>query len=263
MKKIIYCLCVCALVVLVVHEIISVPEQSINQTSSGRYVTTALFESEIEQENEKTKEKVAYLTFDDGPSENSEKILKTLKEKDAVATFFLIGQEITSEREEIVKQELQQGNAVGVHTYCHEQNVIYSNSTAFFDDFQKASAAIEKVTGVTPKLHRFPWGSNNSYVSYYVDSLREQLNSQGVKSFDWNVSGEDSVGRNVSESVIFANVKKDLTKYQNPIILLHDSAAMDNTAAVLPQIIDYIREQGYSFDTLENREEYLFPASWR
>ena len=54
-----------------------------------------------------------------------------------------------------------------------------------------------------------------------------------------------------------------VTRFEKPIILLHDASAMDNTAKVLPQIIDYIKEQGYRFDTLDHREEYLFPASWR
>ena len=58
-------------------------------------------------------------------------------------------------------------------------------------------------------------------------------------------------------------MKKDLKRYDEPIILLHDSATMDNTAAVLDQIIDYIRSQGYEFATLEDREEYMFPANWR
>ena len=78
-----------------------------------------------------------------------------------------------------------------------------------------------------------------------------------------NVSGEDSISPHVSQAVIFQNVKKDVTRFEKPIILLHDASAMDNTAKVLPQIIDYIKEQGYRFDTLDHREEYLFPASWR
>lgn len=77
------------------------------------------------------------------------------------------------------------------------------------------------------------------------------------------MSGEDSISLNVAQETIFQNVKKDLARYDQPIILLHDAAAMNNTAAVLGRIIDYIREEGYMFDTLDHRGEYLFPASWR
>lgn len=233
--------------------------------NSEDYVATARFAAQVEKENRQAaeKKKTAYLTFDDGPSDNTRKILEVLKEKKAVATFFLIGKEITPEREDIVKQTVKQGNAVGVHTYCHEKNKLYCNAESFFDDFNMASDSIKKVTGKEPVLHRFPWGSNNGYVCSYVDSLHEKLQEEGIKSYDWNVSGEDSIGGTVAQSTIFQNVKKDLTRYDEPIILLHDSATMDNTAAVLGQIIDYIRSQGYEFATLEKREEYMFPASWR
>lgn len=233
--------------------------------NSEDYVATARFAAQVEKENRQAaeKKKTAYLTFDDGPSDNTRKILEVLKEKKAVATFFLVGKEITPEREDIVKQTVKQGNAVGVHTYCHEKNKLYCNAESFFDDFNMASDSIKKVTGKKPVLHRFPWGSNNGFVCSYVDSLHEKLQEEGIKSYDWNVSGEDSIGGTVAQSTIFQNVKKDLTRYDEPIILLHDSATMDNTAAVLGQIIDYIRSQGYEFATLEKREEYMFPASWR
>ncbi|MCH5266340.1 MAG: polysaccharide deacetylase [Lachnospiraceae bacterium] len=257
MRKTIYIICLCLLSVLMYCEM----EYNLRgSNTSGLYVPTPFFASQVKAENEK---KTAYLTFDDGPSENTRKILETLQEKKAVATFFLIGNEITPERENIVKQTVAQGNAVGVHTYCHEKNKLYSSAEGFFEDFEQASKAIQTVTGKVPKLHRFPWGSNNGYVSSYVDTLHEKLQDMGVRSYDWNVSGEDSIGGTVAQSTIFQNVKKDVTRYQQPIILLHDSATMKNTAAVLGEIIDYIRDEGYEFDTLDNREEYMFPASWR
>lgn len=275
MKKTTYIICVCLLCIMAFVEIRNniMPEDpeayditdEKRATGSSVYVATARFASQIREENEQAvkEKKTAYLTFDDGPSDNTVKILETLKEKNAVATFFLVGKEITPEREKIVKDTVEQGNAVGVHTYSHEKAKLYCNAEGFFKDFDQASQIIEQVTGKKPVLHRFPWGSNNAYVSYYVDALHEKLKEMGVKSYDWNVSGEDSLGRTVACSTIFNNVKKDLTRYNEPIILLHDSASTDNTAAVLGKIIDYIRAEGYEFATLENREEYMFPASWR
>ena len=163
----------------------------------------------------------------------------------------------------LAKELKKKGNAIGVHTYCHEHNQMYASANCFYKDFRAASDCIEKIIGEKPTLHRFPWGSNNGYVKSYVDELHNQLRKEGVRSFDWNVSGEDSISPHVSQAVIFQNVKKDVTRFEKPIILLHDASAMDNTAKVLPQIIDYIKEQGYRFDTLDHREEYLFPASWR
>ncbi len=267
MKKSVYIVCLSLLFVLVFYEVRRTYEKSADE---GPVIPTAQVASRIQSENKKYSnrkkedhQKIAYLTFDDGPSGNTKKILKILEEKDAVATFFLVGKEITGERKETVKELKKQGNAIGVHTYCHEKNRLYCNASCFLEDFEQASQTIQKITGEKPTLHRFPWGSNNGYVKSYVDELHNTLRARGIRSFDWNVSGEDSISRNVPEETIFQNVKKDLTRYEKPIILLHDAAVMDHTAAVLGKIIDYIREEGYRFDTLEHREEYLFPASWR
>ena len=109
----------------------------------------------------KPAEKVAYVTFDDGPSEITPGILDTLKKYDAKATFFLIGEEITEEREEIVKREIEEGHSVGVHTYCHKKEEMYCNKEYFWNDFEKCKTRIEEVIGKPVSLQRFPWGSNN------------------------------------------------------------------------------------------------------
>lgn len=219
--------------------------------------------AEITVPSQEPIEKTAYLTFDDGPSELTPDILDTLKKYDAKATFFLIGEEITKEREEIVKRELKEGHRVGIHTYCHKKEEMYCNKKYFWNDFEKCKTRIEEVTGKTVFLHRFPWGSNNGYVCPIVDDLLEELQKQKIKSFDWNVSGEDSIAVGVPKASIYQNVKKDLEKYDKPIILLHDSNTMKNTAAVLPEIIEMIKEKGYRFETLDSHEGYTFPKSWR
>ena len=134
----------------------------------------------------KPAEKVAYVTFDDGPSEITPGILDTLKKYDAKATFFLIGEEITEEREEIVKREIEEGHSVGVHTYCHKKEEMYCNKEYFWNDFEKCKTRIEEVIGKPVSLHRFPWGSNNGYVCPLVDDLMEELQKKKITSFDWN-----------------------------------------------------------------------------
>lgn len=256
MKKGLYFLCVCALSMIIFSEY-----QKNNGASPARAETDhSAEEQEKEQEEEK---KIAYLSFDDGPSEITPDILDTLKKKQAKATFFLVGNEITPEREEIVKRELEEGHSIGVHTFSHKRDEMYCNEEYFFQDFNQCRERIQQVTGISPVLHRFPWGSNNNYVCPIVDDLIEKLAAQNVKSFDWNVSGEDSIGRGVPKAVIYRNIVKDLEKYEQPIILLHDSNTMKNTSAVLGEIIDFIKEKGYQFGTLDERKEYTFPKSWR
>lgn len=267
LKKVLYFIGICLLSVMVVSEL------SKNRQETGREDVTEtgaeLAEKEDVKHDEKNEkkegatEKIAYLTFDDGPSEVTPEVLDTLKKKNVRATFFLIGSEITSEREEIVKREQGEGHCIGIHTYSHKRNEMYCDEKAFFEDFNQCSDRIREVTGTVPKLHRFPWGSNNRYVCPIVDDIVEKLQKIKVTSFDWNVSGEDSVGRNVPKAVIYRNVAKDLEKHDEPIILLHDSNTMQNTAAVLGEIIDMIAEKGYSFGTLAERKEYMFPEQWR
>lgn len=140
---------------------------------------------------------------------------------------------------------------------------MYCNKEYFWNDFEKCKTRIEEVIGKPVSLQRFPWGSNNRYVCPLVDDLMEELQKKKITSFDWNVSGEDSVAVGVPMASIYQNVKKDLDKYDNPIILLHDSNTMKNTAAVLPEILEMIKEKGYRFDTLASRKGYVFPKSWR
>ena len=251
MKKGLYFLCVCALSMMIFSEY-----QKNNLEADS--VQTGNFSKE-----DQADKKIAYLSFDDGPSEITPDILDTLKKKNAKATFFLVGNEITAEREASVKRELEEGHSIGIHTFSHKKNELYCDETFFFQDFDQCRDRIREVTGITPTLHRFPWGSNNNYVCPIVDNLIQKLAAQNVKSFDWNVSGEDSLGTNVPKAVIYRNVAKDLERYDQPIILLHDSNTMKNTSAVLGEIIDLIVEKGYSFGTLDEREEYQFPKSWR
>ncbi len=233
------------------------------ETSSRAYVPTARFLLHVKEENEKVSEKIAYLTFDDGPSEVTPSILDTLKEKKVKATFFLIGKEITKEREHIVKRTVAEGHSIGIHTHCHKRTEIYSSCENFQCDFLQAYQRIKEVTGNYPCIHRFPFGSMNAELKSIYSDVEKTLITMGIRSYDWNCSGEDSVG-NPTTSSILRNVKKDFKKTNRPIILLHDSNATKKTALILGDIIDMIKEEGYEFDTLGNRcDAYQFPKEWR
>lgn len=209
----------------------------------------------LEKVTEENKEKkVAYLTFDDGPSEVTEMVLKVLDEKRIKATFFLIGNEITKEREELVKRMVKEGHTIGVHTYCHKKDIIYRSSDAYVEDAMQTADRIYEVTGKTPTVYRFPWGSVNGYLENICDDTINKMEEKGYTYYDWNVSAEDSVGT-PSEYSILHNIEKDFKKYTEPVILMHDSAINKLTAQTLPQIIEMLEKEGYVFDTLENRSE--------
>ncbi len=274
MKRILYLMGICSVCVMIFWEIsrtmegrnIVHDEEMLTEKEASYTVQKSLQTSKATEGTKDTTngdKKIAYLSFDDGPSEVTPQILDVLENKQVPATFFLVGKEITKEREVIVRRELEEGHKVGVHTYSHEKDTVYCDEKFFFEDFWKCKSRIEEVTGQAVTLHRFPWGSNNGYVCSMVDDLLDKLENQGIRSFDWNVSGEDSVGRNVPKATIYRNVAKDIEKSNQPIILLHDSNTMKNTADVLGEIIDLLREKGYEFGTLDERDEYMFPATWR
>lgn len=197
-------------------------------------------------------QRIAYLTFDDGPSILTKEYLKILKEEKVSATFFLIGQQIEGDMVSVVRQEVSEGHEVGLHTYSHEAEKIYQSKESYYEDLQKTKECLESKLNLQPKLFRFPWGSANSYIRSYKSAVIELMEQEGIGYADWNVSGEDSVGCPSPDSII-ANVRKDYQKYSDPVILLHDSASCRATLQSLRPIIRELKENGYSFGTLSER----------
>ncbi len=221
---------------------------------------SSVLNSNENQENDESKEKdsdegqkVAYLTFDDGPSVLTKEYLKILKEEDVHATFFLIGQQVDGELVDVVRQEVDEGHEIGLHTYCHVADKIYCSKESYCEDLEKTKQCLETKIGIQPKLFRFPWGSSNAYVKSYKNSVVEEMEKEGIDYVDWNVSGEDSVGCPSVDSIL-RNVRKDYVKYDDPVILLHDSAACQSTLEALRPLIRELKENGYSFQTLSERE---------
>lgn len=206
-----------------------------------------------EKDNSSTVKKTAYLTFDDGPSPYTEKIIEILRQEEACATFFLIGQQISDEEVPVLKKLMENGNEIGIHTYSHEES-IYASKTAFLKDFRMARSAIKDKLGIEPKIYRFPWGSTSKYVKPIKKEVTSRLAQCGYQYEDWNVSAEDSIGRPGKDAII-ANIQKDFAKHEEPVILMHDSLINEETVKALPQIIHMIKEEGYSFGILSERSE--------
>lgn len=204
-----------------------------------------------------TTKKIAYLTFDDGPSKNTDKILDILEEKNAVATFFILGSTMDEQGEAALKRMVEQGCAIGIHTYSHKKDVIYSSIEGFLEDFYKVYTQVYELTGEKVNIFRFPWGSYNSYSKSIKKNLIAEMERRGFTYFDWNVSAEDAVGT-PTEYSIMKNIMKDVKKYDQPVILMHDGNVNKLTASMLPQIIDKLVELGYSFGTLDQRQPCQF-----
>ena len=204
--------------------------------------------------------KICYLTFDDGPSENTLKVLDVLDQYKIKAIFFVIGEEIelNDKNREILKEVSDRGHMIALHTYSHDYRKIYASVDAFLADYEKVFNVIEEITGQRPYIYRFPGGSYNSSVKRIRKEIVAEMERRGFIYYDWNVSGEDSVGNPTSYSII-KNVKRDLTRYQLPVVLLHDGQINQMTAKALSAVIEMILEKGYIFGRLDER----FPCQFR
>lgn len=196
--------------------------------------------------------KVAYLTFDDGPSEITRKVLEILKKYNIKATFFMIAGSVTPERYDLIKEMIDQGHVVGIHTYSHNYKKIYASVKDYLDDFYLAYTRVYEVTGVQPIVFRFPGGSYNKYMKGIRKQVMAEMERRGFTYYDWQVSAEDSIGKPTRASIT-RNVLKDLKRYRKPIILLHDSSVNKATVQSLETIIQTIKEEGYTFDTVDKR----------
>lgn len=205
-------------------------------------------------------QKICYLTFDDGPSENTIKILDILRKYDAKATFFVIGNCLCEKNRPILERIISEGHAIGLHAYNHVYEKFYASDTSYLKDYEMLYQILKEEYGIETALFRFPGGSACKYNYGKGEEYVRRMQELGFSCFDWNVTGEDSVGTPSVES-IQKNVFERVFQYDKPVVLLHDSCIADMTVEALPGILEKIKEEGYEFATLENRKEYIFSQS--
>lgn len=190
-------------------------------------------------------EKVVYLTFDDGPSDRvTPKILDILKEEDVKATFFVIGCNAEI-RPYLLKRQVEEGHAIGVHSYSHIYKEIYASPEKLLDDIDKCNDVIEAATGFRSNIYRFPGGSHK-----LDKSLIDAVVGQGFKFYDWNVSTRDAELFQPSADDLFRSTVA-ASKDKSEIILLgHDSTDRLTTVYALKSIIKFYKDRDYTFATL-------------
>lgn len=181
-----------------------------------------------------------YLTFDDGPSANTLKVLDILEEYGVKATFFTVGRAGEAE-EEILKKIVEAGHTLGMHSYTHDYSDLYSSVENFAADFARQQEFLYGVTGVKSKVYRFPGGSSNTVSDIDMKEFAEYLDRQGVRFFDWNVSSGDGGSHLFPVETIVDNCTGKIGSYSTSVILMHDSAGKTTTVEALPTIIETIQ----------------------
>lgn len=205
--------------------------------------------------------KYVFLTFDDGPTKLTSDILDILKEKDVKATFFILGMRLEDEgSDKLVKREIEEGHSIANHSYTHDLKKLYPKNKLdieyFMEEFQKTNISLRNILGeeFDTKVLRLPGGYNSRV--YYNDpnltAFNERLKNDGdIVSIDWNALNGDAEGKPYTEEKMLQYVKDSSNGKNKVVILMHDSYGKNKTVKILPQVIDYFKEQGYEFKTIK------------
>lgn len=197
--------------------------------------------------------KVVHLTFDDGPSQNTPKVLDILDKYDVKATFFVV---YTEEEPycDYYKEIVKRGHTLAIHTASHNYKQIYASVDAYLEDFNKIYSYVYEKTGVRPTLFRYPGGSTNC-LSYNAGSaIMEEMERRGFTYYDWNVSSGDG-GNQATRSTIYDWVTSKAVNLDESVVLMHDSGGKGETVAALPSIIETLQDAGCTFEPLTSSTE--------
>lgn len=198
-------------------------------------------------------QKTAYLTFDDGPSRLTGKLLDVLNGCNVRATFFVIG--LNAEKNpDVLKRMISDGDVIGIHSWTHQYSYIYRNLQNFLDDFNKLKNFLTQTTGVAPTICRFPGGTNNTVCFTYnkehiMKTIVSTVQDMGFKYYDWNVSSGEAGDVHPSTSDIVKSVVGQCQGKKAAVILFHDYDVQGYVDAV-PKIVAALRAAGFAFDTL-------------
>jgi peptidoglycan/xylan/chitin deacetylase (PgdA/CDA1 family) len=198
-------------------------------------------------------EKIAFLTFDDGPTKiATPKVLDTLKENDVKASFFVIGYRV-NEFPQIVKREYEEGHFVANHGYTHKNSKLYQNKDSFINEILDTDTAISEAIGVSnyhSHLFRFPNGSNGTSYASTKKKCKEYLADIGYCYVDWNALNNDSITK-YSSYQLLNNLKATCKDKNSLIILMHDTSDVSKSYEALDDSIKFLKEQGYTFKTFQ------------
>ena len=190
------------------------------------------------------KEKVIYLTFDDGPTpEITEWTLNQLNKYNAKATFFCIGKNII-QHSNIFQKIIENNHSIGNHTHNH-LNGIKTTTPNFIKNIEDSENCIQKNSKLkiqNSKLFRPPYGKLKF-------SQSKIIRKKGYKIIMWDVLSAD-FDTSISKKKCLENVIRN-TK-NGSVIVFHDSEkATKNLQFVLPQVLEYYTYKGFAFNRIE------------
>ena len=204
--------------------------------------------SEQDEENMSEKERVAkalaegrkvvYLTFDDGPSVNTDRLLDVLKRYGVKVTFFVIS---NPKYEAAYTRIIEEGHTLAMHTFSHTYEHVYGSLDNFISEVEDLRTYLKNVTGVTPFIFRFPGGSSNTVTKLPITTFIKYLDKTNTVYYDWNVSSGDGSSKVLSVDEVYNNVIDGIEKNDVSVVLLHDSEYKGTTLEAMPKILDKLQ----------------------
>jgi len=226
-----------------------------DEVAAGEDTDDNLLDDEKTDDASNIQLKKVYLTFDDGPSSNTSRILDILNEYDVKGTFFVVGR-LSDTTTPMYKRIVEEGHAIGMHSYTHKYGEIYASVDAFVYDLEKIQSLIYEQTGVLTKLYRFPGGSSNTVSHTNMSELIKELDKRDIKYFDWNVVSGDASSRNgISKEAIVRNCTVNALSQESAVILMHDLPEKATTVEALPEIIEYFKSIGVEILPIDDNLE--------
>lgn len=193
---------------------------------------------------------ICYLTFDDGPSDNTLKILDILDSYGIRGTFFVVGNGKT----QFMPQITSRGHAIGLHSTTHRYDIIYKDVNSYLYDINQISDIVCNATGIRTNIMRFPGGGSNKVSARYCPGIMTDLTvrmpSLGYSYFDWNVDSGDASAALVPANTIVNNVLSGARGKNSICVLMHDTSAKTTTVEALPAIIEGLDAMGFRFAAL-------------
>ena len=229
--------------------VLDLPEHDINEINNSFLPQPNENAKELIKDIYYSDEKQVYLTFDDGPSKDiTPQILDILKNYDVKATFFVLGARVEL-YPDILEREFSEGHYIANHGYSHKYSQIYESQDTVFQEYIDCENSIKRALGredYNSYLFRFPGGSSGGHYASVKAQARELLDNYGVAYTNWNCLTGDAENKKTKEACMeeMINTKAD----QNSIILLmHDANDKQQTVDALPEIIEYYKNEGYTF----------------
>jgi len=193
-----------------------------------------------------------YLTFDDGPSANTARILDLLNQRQIKGVFFVEGRRFQPEFLPVLNRIVKEGHQIGLHSISHDKHLLYKQEGAhqhFLKEMQDVQKLIHEATGQSPLLYRPPYGSHGNFTENHCLTMK----NSGLLCWDWHIDSNDWSASSADE--VYENVVKSYEKQSGSdlVVLFHEH---DRTIEALPRVIEFFLNEGCAFKGYDSENHF-------